>query len=198
MWFPFFLRKRLLPVFLFRCADFGINNTYKQKKIASTIKNDHLQKKHCANKSQSTLTNTHTHTHKHKQFTGTHLRHIYFDSHLKPQLLFLLGVNGKPLNFSYIGYISNMAKTFPALIEKYLNVSEITVLEHFKHKRSRFDKEYGDPKYNLQYSQLSKQDFLIICELYVIDYMCFPFLMPSFCDQTYLFKRHIGKTIFLK
>ena len=68
--------------------------------------------------------------------------------------------------------------------------------KRYRHKDSYRD--YGDDvesDFNIQRANLTDDDIRTICEIYWIDYICFPFEIPNQCNITDLFVKHYNKHV---
>ncbi len=128
---------------------------------------------------------------------------IFFDSHLWPQLWFLLHSNHSltPLPFKYIGRLENMTETLPVLWAQFLSPKENeertkeAVRSHLRRHRNRHSLDYSAASsegmgkrnissFNLKVADLDSEDIIIICHLYFLDYLCFPsFSLPEECSK---------------
>ena len=140
----------------------------------------------------------------------------YIDTHFAPNLFFLMhnGQQNKSLKYNFIGNLDNLSKDLPQLLNGYLIDDELKyndsllMEQYFSHQRDRNDTKndevfhnekyldaallYFDRRYNLKISQLKDDYVKLICEIYWMDYLCFPFNLLSQCNLTYLMDKHYG------
>ena len=89
----------------------------------------------------------------------------------------------------------------PFIKDEKLKNNQSLLEEYFFHERDRHNSEYGVKsvqKYSLEDEQLSDEDIINLCDLYWMDYICFPFDMPKQCDIKKLLNDHYGKEVVYK
>ena len=140
-------------------------------------------------------------------------RNYFIDPHFAPNLFFLMhnGQQNKSLSYYFIGDLKNLGNDLPKLLNGYLsdeqlkNNGDLLMEKYFPSQRNRnnattdpilarqsHNRLRHDAKYNLKSSQLGDDYIKKLCEIYFMDYLCFPsFRLPSQCDLDSLME-HIG------
>ena len=69
--------------------------------------------------------------------------------------------------------------------------------KYFIHERNRNDNKYtqGLEKFIISESEFNDNDIIRICDIYWMDYICFPFDIPIQCDLKDLIKKHYYKHV---
>ena len=120
---------------------------------------------------------------------------IYRDWHLWPNYQFLSDENWKPIKFDYIGYSKNIDYDLPIILKPYLINDEQEQHDGIimtKHRVRESSNSYRDINGNIEkvnnrffinISMLTDLDIRNLCNLYWMDYKCFPFNIPKQCRQ---------------
>ena len=126
--------------------------------------------------------------------------HTFVDSHLKPNMYFLTGQHYETsIPFNFIGDLKHFGEDFPQIVRQFVVDKELrrnrTKLQELMiQKRTRshhtFDEDLS--RFQVDRSQLSNEDIQRICELYWLDYLCFPFDIPRQCNVHKLMEKHYG------
>ena len=125
----------------------------------------------------------------------------YYDTHLLPQISFLFDYHWNYFPFDYIGFLNNSHKN-PSLFSNHsaiqiLNEYSPKSLKNFikilKNRNSSYSQKYNRSRYIVNKTSLSPHDYQILCELYWMDYLCFPIKIPKMCSIKTLFKKHYYK-----
>eukprot|EP01083_Nonionella_stella_P243974 849616_1 len=129
----------------------------------------------------------------------------YLDDHYKPNLFYLMprSNRNKSLNFNFIGNINELTIDLPQILNPFINDTKLQnnatlLMEYFEHQRDRNSQTYethSTEQFNIDKSELSEQDIQNICEIYWMDYICFPFEIPEPCNITYLMHKHYGSDV---
>eukprot|EP01083_Nonionella_stella_P009631 27637_1 len=124
----------------------------------------------------------------------------FFDEHLAPNTFFL----NDSLPFNYIGNLRNLDQDLPKILAPFItddelkNDHQLLMNTYFQRQRSRFTQNNSFStfglehfsqhemtvffkKYALDMTQLDDEMIRNLCEIYWIDYTCFPFKIPSQC-----------------
>eukprot|EP01083_Nonionella_stella_P040494 109887_1 len=127
----------------------------------------------------------------------------FINDHARPNTYFLQTGNWSltmPLNF--IGQLNHLSEDLPKLLLPYINDVELKANEtllmetYFRRRNKKLQNEYESlRKYEVNRSQLNSFDIMKICELYWLDYLCFPFELPKQCDLEQLILNHYGVDI---
>eukprot|EP01084_Bolivina_argentea_P104307 186778_1 len=153
-------------------------------------------------------------------FINTMLRNsnTYLNDHFVPNMLFLIDQKNKSFNFNYnfIGNIQELDNDLPQIMEPFIrdeklkNNSYSLMQTYFSRKRHRTNKysdyssqsniaqHIGDRnkkllnKFNVKESMLDDVDINNLCNVYWLDYICFPFDIPIQCNLTDIIIRHYG------
>ena len=109
--------------------------------------------------------------------------------------------------FNYIGNLDNLNNDLPQIISRFVindtffdGIGNYSAFmdKYFNHKRDRNGRNYVNKivdKFNFKISDLSDKDISDICEIYWLDYICFPFDIPKQCNLTLLLIKHYGKHV---
>eukprot|EP01084_Bolivina_argentea_P104308 186779_1 len=142
----------------------------------------------------------------------------YLNLHFVPNMLFLIDQTNKYSNFSYnfIGNMKEFNNDLPQIMEPFIrdeklkNNSYSLMQTYFirKHHRTNNYSEYSSRtnfqehvsdrkknrlnKFNINESMLDDVDINNLCNVYWLDYICFPFDVPIQCNLTDIFIRHYG------
>eukprot|EP01083_Nonionella_stella_P139205 424133_1 len=130
----------------------------------------------------------------------------YLNAHYRPNMFFLMPTSNrdKSLKFRFIGNTAEMNNDLPQLIEPFIidpelqNNSKLLMEQYFGHERNRQSTDYVTRKvqrFNIDKLELSDQDIQNICEIYWLDYLCFPFEIPEQCNIRDLMNKHYGKDV---
>eukprot|EP01083_Nonionella_stella_P104928 301327_1 len=129
----------------------------------------------------------------------------FIDSHAFPNTKFLQASDwSMSMPFNFIGHLDHLTTVLPELLAPYIDDVEFkvnTTLWMQKYFRRRYMKKLKRQKhkslgkYEVRKSELSDKDVRDICELYWLDYLCFPFELPEACDLEQLVLKHYGKDI---
>merc|ERR1712176_249213 len=116
------------------------------------------------------------------------------EAHFHPQTFFLLDGKLEYFPFDYLGELGHLDEILQAVLMEFApSVSDRPLARNIRSYRKRErDKDYLQD-YNIQREQLTDADIANICKIYWIDYICFPFDVPSQCNLTQIFEEHYDK-----
>ena len=136
---------------------------------------------------------------------------LFMDPHLLPNMHFLMDQHyqTRSIPFNFIGNLKHFAEDFPQILHPFIRDQELRqnhskIMDLMIQKRVRADEKSGSvhsildehlTRFLVKRSQLSDDDIRRICELYWLDYMCFPFDIPVQCDLNELIEKHYGVDI---
>eukprot|EP01084_Bolivina_argentea_P266722 452525_1 len=122
----------------------------------------------------------------------------YKDIHASPNILFLR----KQIPFNFIGNLRNLEFDLPQILQNFVDeelVRNRSVFTNwFSHERNRDNSHYITKQtrpYVIYRSDLNDSDVEMICKIYWLDYICFPFEIPKQCNISYLFEQHYNKHV---
>ena len=132
-------------------------------------------------------------------------------------MLFLLDQDWKTnVPYNFIGDLKNLNNDItqllnPLMIDDELKHDESKLFEYFekikksdplegrqRQSDSYFSKGGVLSRYNINKSQLSDEIICKIMEIYWMDYICFPFDIPSQCDFNKMLQKHYNKDVVYK
>ena len=130
----------------------------------------------------------------------------YINSHLPPSTHFLVDQDWKTnIPFTFIGDLYNYNNDFPQIlkpliIDEELKQNRTKLMKYLETQRDRSsDNKFMDlSKFSLKRSQLDKDDISSLCDIYWMDYLCFPFDIPIECDLEKMFTDHYGVELLYK
>eukprot|EP01083_Nonionella_stella_P096283 270584_1 len=137
----------------------------------------------------------------------------YLDAHTTANVN-VLSPYKKLLNF--VGVVSNLNHDLPQLLQPFIrdqrirNNATLLMREYFIHRNGRMDvvdpdfwmarhgfnlSEVNVTNFDIKISDLNDSDVKNLCQIYWIEYICFPWDVPDVCNLTDLFIRHYGKHV---
>ena len=123
------------------------------------------------------------------------------EAHLHPQTLFLLRQDLGFYPFDYIGDLKYFKDIWDPIlyqfVERKRQETRYNPCKYYRYAESY--KDYGkdnvESDFNIKRVNLTDDDIRTICEIYWIDYICFPFDVPKQCNITDLFIKHYNKHV---
>ena len=88
----------------------------------------------------------------------------------------------------------------PFLIDEELKRNRTKLMDFLQNRRVRgVDNDHLElSKFSLERSQLSENDISNLCDIYWMDYLCFPFDIPNECDLDKIYNEHYGVELIYK
>eukprot|EP01083_Nonionella_stella_P096282 270583_1 len=148
------------------------------------------------------------------QKPATKMKDDYLNIHTAPNVIFLSGPSKDLYNF--VGVVSNLNKDLPQILQSFIMDqrirynSSLLMTEYFIHTNGHDDStdsdvwmhrygvnisEVNTTKFDIKISELNDGDIDHLCQIYWIEYICFPWDVPAACNLTDLFVQHYGKHV---
>ena len=130
----------------------------------------------------------------------------YVNSHLPPNMDFLMDKDwSMNIPFGFIGDLYNLKNDLPQvlmplIIDEELKRNHSELMKYLATVRSRD----GDnmraelSKFIIGREELNKKDIDNLCQIYWLDYLCFPFDIPDECNLNKLYSDHYGTDLSYK
>eukprot|EP01083_Nonionella_stella_P211942 765833_1 len=137
----------------------------------------------------------------------------FLDKHTAPNVNFMYTYRDL---FNFVGVINNVNNDMPQVLQSFVvdeevkNDPELLMSKYFIHQNARTEEVYSDKfvrkyhinvseinddKFNFNILDLSDKDIHNLCEIYWLEYICFPWDVPPACNLAELFMKHYDKFV---
>ena len=120
---------------------------------------------------------------KKKKKKKTNILDVYRDRQLMPQLAFVHGADGSKHPLDFVADIARLHEAMPRILAPFWNTAAQRSMHMAQTMDARFKFAHENADSTLLRLQLTDDEVRKICDLYWMDFLCFPFELPPQCDR---------------